>query len=663
MLRSQQIIKVTFLAFLLFPAILQSQVVVEKSREKVIISGKTYYIHIVKKGETAYSISKAYDVTVQDLTKENPSAENGVKVDQVLRIPVVESRSKPDKKEQSTKVTRDESKYIYHKLNPGESVFALSKKFGVSEDEILQSNAGIEINKMPVGFEIAIPRRQFMNSDQKLQVQEKTIIEHKVLKGENLYSIAGQYGTTVKELRRENKGLMFPKVDEFIRIPVVKVAETVIPAKQKPDTAIIIPQEQIILSERPLSLTPVSNLKGTFNVALLLPLYFEENAKRIEIDSSHIVKGKPVPRTIIRPVEWIYPESLGFVELYAGILIAADTLRSLGLDINLHVYDIKSDTVEVSRLIESGVLNSMDLIIGPVYSQNLSIVASYASRYEIPIISPVPLINNAPLDNNPFLFKVNPSIEVAQDAIAKRVVNFWDYNFVFIHSDSANTNPDVALFKNKIFKELTVKIPFDDVRFKFKEHVFYSRSVLGEDSINRLEHAMSGQAGNLVIIASEDPPVISECVANLKTLSKKYDIRLMGYPVMRELDNEDWKDYFDLGIEIYTPYWIDYNMRDIKNFDAAYRKYFFTEPSESSFAWEGYDLMYYFLSGLAIHGKKFISDPNMHNPDLLITSFQFKRKNAGSGFENQKLYLIKYVNEMDVKLLEEPVAAGKESIR
>jgi LysM repeat protein/ABC-type branched-subunit amino acid transport system substrate-binding protein len=661
MIRLLQIIKVAFLAFLFFTGILQAQVVVEKSKEKVIISGKTYYFHTVRKGETAYSISKAYEITLKDLINENPSSENGVKLDQVLKIPVVESKLKPQKKEPVARITRDESKYIYHKLIPGETVFALSKKFGVSEDEIVQNNIGVEINKMAVGFEIIIPRRQFMNNDQKLQVPEKGIIEHKVLKGENLYSIAGKYGITVKELRRENKGLMFPKVDEFIRIPVVKVAETVISEIQKSDTNIVVIEKPAGITERSVDFSPVTNLKGTFNVALLLPLYLEENGKRTDTDSSQIVKGKPVFRTTVRTEEWIYPESMGFVELYAGILIAADTLRSLGLNINLNVYDIKSDTMDVSKLIESGVLKNMDLIIGPVYSNNLSMIASYANTYEIPVISPVPLKNNAPLINNPYLFKVNPSVEVAQDAIAKRLNNFWDNNFIFIHSDSTHIDPDIDTFKNKIFRELTTKIPYEEL--KFKEFIFYSRSALGEDSINRLEHALSDQSKNFVIIASEDPAVMSECVANLKTLSKKFDIRVIGYPAMRELDNEDWKDFFDLGVELFTPYWVDYNTRDIENFNASYRKKFFTEPSESSFAWEGYDLMYYFLSGLAINGKKFISDPDMHNPDLLMTSFRFIRKDVGSGFENQNLYLIKFTNEMDIKLLEEPVVTVKDSIK
>jgi LysM repeat protein len=652
MMKFDPILFLAIISFLALPAAINSQVVVEKSKDKVVISGKQYYNHTVKKGETAYSISKAYGISVQDLIKENPSAEKSLKVGKSIRIPVTDSTQRPKTSPQSKKPVKDESKYIYHKLTTGETVFSLSKKYGVSEDEIVQSNPGLEINKMPPGYEIAIPRRQFNSTDQKLPAPEKNIIRHQVVKGQNLYTIAEKYGITVKELRRENKGLIFPKVDEFIRIPVPFVAEVAQAQKQMSDSALIGKEKNINQPGRTAEITPVDNLKGTFNVALLLPFYLEENTVRTVIDSSQMVKGKKIIKTSTRSEEWILPESLGFLELYEGVLIAADTLRSLGLDIILHVFDIKSDTIEVTRLIESGNLRGMDLIIGPVYSYNLSLVAAYASTFQIPVISPVPLRNNTPLNNNPFLFKVNPSVEVAQEAIAKRLVDFWYSNFIFIHSDSTHTNTDIDLFKNKIFRELTAKIPYEDL--KFKEFVFYSRSNLDEDSINRLEHALSDQTKNFVIIASEDPPMISECVANLKTLAKKFDIQVMGYPAMRELDNEDWKDFFDLGIELFTPFWIDYNFRDIKNFNRSFRKKFLTEPIESSYAWEGYDLTYYFLSGLAIHGKTFISNPDTHNPDLLITSYQFRRKAEGSGFENQKLYLIKFTNEMDLKLLDKP---------
>ena len=68
----------TVLALLMFFAEGDSQVVVERSKEKLIISGTPYYIHTVRKGETAYSISKAYNITVEDLTKENPPALYGL---------------------------------------------------------------------------------------------------------------------------------------------------------------------------------------------------------------------------------------------------------------------------------------------------------------------------------------------------------------------------------------------------------------------------------------------------------------------------------------------------------------------------------------------------------------------------------------------------------
>jgi LysM repeat protein/ABC-type branched-subunit amino acid transport system substrate-binding protein len=652
MMKFYKLILTALVTFLIFSIVIQAQVVVEKSKDKVVIDGKQYYIHITKKGETAYSISKAYGISVQDLTKDNPFLEGGLKTGQSLRIPIVEKTVKPVTAIKTNKPSKDNSKFIYHKLIAGETAFALSKKYGVSEDEIVQSNPGLEINKMPLGYEIAIPRREFNITENKLPAPEKSIIQHKVVKGENLYSIAEKYGVTVKELRHENKGLLFPKVDEYIRVPVQIIAEVVQSELLKTDSAAIAKEVIINLPERPLVITPVNNLKGSFNIALLLPLYFEENAIRSVIDTSQVVKGKSILKIINRPDEWIYPESLGFLELYEGVLIAADTLRSLGLDINLHVYDIKSDTIAVTRLIESDDLKNMDLIIGPVYSHNLSIVAAYANTYMIPVISPVPLKNNTPLINNPYLYKVNPSVEVAQDAISRRLVNFAYNNFVFIHSDSTHINPDIDTFKNKIFKELSSKIPYEEI--KFKEFIFYSRSNLDEDSINRLEHALSDKTRNFVIIASEEPPMISECVANLKTLSKKFDIQVMGYPAMRELDNEDWKDYFDLGVELYTPFWIDYNSKDVKNFNRTFRQKFLTEPIESSYAWEGYDLTYYFISGLAIHGKTFISNPDMHNPDLLMTSFQFRRKSDGSGFENQKLYLIKFANDMELKLLDKP---------
>lgn len=630
---------------------IHSQVVVERSKDKVIISGVPYYIHTVRKGETSYSISKAYGITVDELTKENPPALYGVNEGQVLRVPVKPEPETVVSVAQKGRLNRDESKFIYHNLSPGETVYSLSKSFGVSENEIISCNPGIDINKMSVGAEIAIPRRDFMNDKQKFNDQNSKFIYHKVVAGESLASIAQKYGLTLRELRRENRDLRFPQVGDYVRVPNLNIAENKLIEPVKADTVPAVITEPVVVLERPAGYTQVKNLKGSLNVAILLPFYLQENSKREYIDSSRLVKGKRNYKVISRPGDWIFDWSRDFVELYEGILVAADTLRSLGLNINLNVFDIKSDTIELTRLIKQGKLDHMDLIIGPVWSRNLSIVAAYAEQLGIPVVSPVPLFNNQVLLNNPDLFLANSSLEVAQKTLAKKVSEYYDHNFVFIYADTSGNDRDVKNFKDMILSDLSNKMPYEEI--KFKEFLFYSRSAFGNDSINRLGHALSDKSKNVVIIASEDAPVIGETIMSTHAFLKRFDIKVFGYPSMRDMNNLDPKYYFDLGVMLYSPYWIDYTKKDVKQFNSDFRQKFLTEPNELSYAWQGYDIAYYFLSGLAIHGKDFISHPEIHNPDLLQNQFDFRRIRQTDGFENQKLYLIKYTNDNNIELQDE----------
>lgn len=644
---------ITLFVILLLSYSSYSQVVVERSKNKVIISGVAYYVHLVKKGETAYSISKAYGTTVEELIKENPPVLYGVNEGQALRIPVDSVTDTPPSVTLQEQAERDYDRYIYHKLQPGETIYYLSRTYDVSENEIILSNPGIEIDNLPVGYEIAIPRREFMSEKERFDDQPQDYRYHKVLRGETLSSIADKYGISIRELRRENRGIRFPQVGDFIRIPRIIMFDRPVDEIPVPDS--LFAEEPVVMLERPAEYTPIENLRGSLNVAVLLPFYLDENTQRTEIDSSRWVKGKRTYKVIYKPEEWIFSRSLGFIEMYQGILIAADTLRSLGLDINLSVFDIKSDSLEITRLIRSGRLDRMDLIIGPVYSGNLSIVASYAGMFDIPVVSPVPLTNNHALRNNPSLFMASSSIEVPQNMLAREISRYYDHNIVFIHTDSAGIDQDVINLKNQIFAELSYKLPYDQI--KFKELIFYSRSVFGNDSINRLGHALSENTGNIIVIASEEAPVVSETLIDIHALSKKFDLKVFGYPSVRDLDNLDPKYLFELDLMIYSPYWIDYSKSDIKQFNADFRRKFFTEPSELSFAWQGYDIAYYFMSGLAIYGKRFIENPEIHNPDLLQTEFDFRRKTMTDGFENQKMFPIRYSNDYEIELIEENVFA------
>jgi LysM repeat protein len=660
-----------------------SQVAVERSKDKVVISGVAYYIHQVKKGETAYSISKAYGITVEELTKENPPAVYGLNAGQTLRIPVKPVAGTPDAQSEAGKNRHDESRFIYHSLKPGETIYFLSKTYDVSENDIIQNNPGIDITKLSVGMEIVIPKKDFMTSRQKFeepakpqtdfkdkekdkdkapvyvaapvviqdQPQEKGYIYHKVQKGESLSSIADRYGLSVRVLRKANRDIRFPQVGDSVKVPGIKNPEIKLAEPAAAAPVIAVNEAPAIKPERPAGFTPVTDLKGTLNVAVLLPFYLKENSLRTEVDSSKGAKGKRTIKFTQKNDDWIYPRSLDFVEMYEGILLASDTLRSLGMNVNLHAYDIKSDTIELSRIIAAGKLEGMDLIIGPVYSHNLSIVAAYAKDLGIPVVSPVPLFDNSVLSGNSDLFLASSSLEVAQLTLAKKFSEYPDHNFIFIHSDTSGVDGDVQRFRRLILAELGARMPYEEI--KFREFPFYSRSMFDSDSINRLSHALSDRSKNIVVIASEEAPVISETMIDVHSLSKRFDIKVFGYPVMRDLDNLDSKYFFDLDLMIYSPYWIDYSRNDIIQFNADFRQKFLTEPTEKSYAWQGYDIAYYFMSGLAIHGKEFIRHPEIHHPDLLQTDYDFVSKGDGSGYENRNMYLIRYTKDYEVKLVED----------
>ncbi|HCC69854.1 MAG TPA: hypothetical protein DEQ09_01675, partial [Bacteroidales bacterium] len=611
----------------------------EKSKDRVIIGGTSYYIHIVDTSQTLYSISKAYDVSTEIITKENPSAVYGLRIGQALKIPVIEQEQEKKK---------DTERYNYHILQKGESVYSLSRKYDVPEEQIIEANPEINIFDLHVGAEMAIPRKLFREQPQFFKTDEPGIILHRVEKGENYSSLARWYNVNVRDIRRINRGLLFPREGEIIRIPYdIQEEKQIIP---EADSAVINDEKLTYLFDgTPVDYTPVKDLEGKINVTLMLPLMLDENSSRKYIDSSDVHRqGRKKYKVVYRPSDWIYPRSEVFIEFYEGALLAIEALKQKGLDIDLQVFDTMRDSLRVERYLETGRLRDADLIVGPVYPDNLELVARYARRYRIPVVSPLASQKPEILRINPYLFKVQPSLNVVQDALAEEISNYYDHNLVFVHADSI-WSPDLSIeFKDKIYRRLRLKVPFDDI--SFREVFFTSRSKYN-DTINIIDHAMTVDRPNLLILASDDEAVMSEVIVNVHALLRRYDVKLIGYPDIRWLDNLDPMYFYELGIMLFTPNWVDYGQNDVRQFLKKYRELFKMEPPMRSYAWQSYDIMYYFISGLAIHGSEFMYRPSMHKPDLLQVDFNFDRTGLMNGFENNRLYLIRFKPDLKVEFI------------
>jgi LysM repeat protein/ABC-type branched-subunit amino acid transport system substrate-binding protein len=636
---------IVVLLFIVCLADASAQAPVKISNEKVSIDGVAYYIHIVGKGQTLYSISKAYHVTTEVLLKENRTAIYGLSEGDPLKIPVVmlDDPEIPDNE-------RDNDKYIYHTLQPGETVFALSRKYNIPEESIIESNPDVNVFDLPVGSEIAIPRKKFKEEHIDFQTDEYGFILHKVLRGESLSDIADHYDISVREIRNANKRLIFPKTGDYLRIPADEGTNIINPIADPAEVdSLLLKDENITLlfDGSNVDFTAIDELDGDIDVVLMLPLYLKENRARTYIDSSEYnSSGRKIYRTVRRPDDWIYPRSENFIEYYEGVLLAVDKLKSNGLSVNLTVYDTYGSAEVVDSLLENNRFRDVDLILGPVYSYNVEQVARYARRYRIPVVSPLATGNSEVLGGNPYLFKAQPSMEIVEEAMARTISEYHDYNLVFVHSDTSWSDNLSQGFKNIIYRKLRYVTPLSEINFR---EVLFSSSSNYNDTINIIDHALRKDIPNLIIIASSDEAVMTEVVVNAHTLLRNYDIEVIGFPEMRWLDNLDPLYFYDLGAMIFSPNWVDYTQGDVKEFIRKFRAKFNMEPPIRSYAWQSYDLSLYFMSGVALHGNSFMYNPGSHRPDLLQVDYKFRRTGLRNGYENNRLFLLKYTPEMTVE--------------
>ena len=634
------------LAVLLMPASLKSQtqtpvpVPVTLSGEKIVVEGRVYYMHQVMKGQTLYSIARAYSVSVDMVARENGLVDNAIKDGQVLRIP-------------AAAVDQGQAAMKNH---PAGTQTGTAGQTGQAQ-QAAQSGQPGQGKPAVAGAGAQVPQKQSSQDDR--------FIYHMVRRGETLGTIANDYGITVRDLKRANRGLLFPHEGDYLLIPKNKASyrsqdqragREQVPAGIPADTAIA--DTMAVIDEQETFTMPgeknrIDRLDGTVRVAVLFPFFVRENTARAYADTTERV----------RTGSQIYDGSLPFLEAYEGVLIAADSLRSLGLTVEMKVYDTGADSAEIKRLLRTGELDDVDLIIGPVFSYNLQQIAGWAAERDIPVVSPVPLRDSHIHENKPSLYRVFPSQEVVQDLIADEVTSRQGSRVIFLYSDTAMYDPATASLWQKV-KQATGDsaisgggrvVPYFYTGVTEKRNVY--STVASFES--QLDHARK----NIIVLATTSTPVVSSAFSALHSLTKRYDIMVIGYPEIRGLETVDLKYYYDLELHIPSESYVDYEAPGVKSFSAMYMKKFRTEPMAESFAWRGFDIAWYFIGGIASGGKSFLKDPGTFNPELLCLEPDFSRSSRNNGYENRGMFILHYRKDMTIEVLRprhQPLKGGND---
>ena len=139
------------------------------SKEKVKVSGKVCYSHVVLEKQTLYSISKAYNVSIEDIYKLNPTLqEQGLKKNSIILIPVAEpvkeevkaaedteakeAKETKEVKEVKTKATKKK----IHVRKWYEDIDMIADQYGVTVEDIMAAN-NLQSTKLANRQKLVIP--------------------------------------------------------------------------------------------------------------------------------------------------------------------------------------------------------------------------------------------------------------------------------------------------------------------------------------------------------------------------------------------------------------------------------------------------------------------------------------------------------------------------
>jgi LysM repeat protein len=665
-----------------------------------MLDSTVFVDHTVEAGQTLYSIGKHHNVGVDVLIEYNPSVKDGLSVGEILKVPVMPESI--NNSMDSTIVTgtdtiriQEATNFLEHVVQHGETLYSLSKKYDIAKEEILKYNpfaseilsVGAIVRIPETGKEIKPVEELISDAEERgLAIKDTFVWEdrryyyHEVMMKETLYSISKFYHIKIRKVVKANTDLDNDQLaqGDVIRIPKkdIKDIKTVARrVKQKyarlaetaPIREIV---EMVNQSVFPCDTFICSN-QDTFNVALMLPFYLFSNdtlgmGDTLIVDGDkadtryQITAGADNEEQIV-----IYDKSKVFLEFYEGFLLAVDTMKQQGLNINLHVFDTDKSADSVKAILEDSIMLTMDLIVGPVYNSTLSVVNEFSKEHNIKLVSPLMASSDEFVANNPNFIQVTPSQETKIKAFSTVLSNYFHKNIVVLHYGSLKEQDVVELYKKYLVPQLKLNAGTDDVMFSdylFDREKSFQIVKPRKDEENNdveiidhpLKKALIDSIPNLVILPSRERGLVSNTIRQLNTIYKEvasdYDITLCGFSNAMKYENIDMEYFHNLEFHTFTIFLPDYSKKEVKNFIKKYRASYFSEPDQ--FGFQGYDVGFYFLNLMKNYGPEFQDCIYKQINDTSITltqnEFHFIQKSSETGYENHQVFVLMYDHDYDI---------------
>ena len=415
---------------------------------------------------------------------------------------------------------------------------------------------------------------------------------HKVKKKETLFGIARQYGLTVQELLDANPEMNKPgyelKKDDFILIPYAK--DQTPAATPAPTT----------LASKPVA----SKQKNkTIKLGVMLPL--------------HDING----------------DGRRMVEYYRGLLMACDSLKKLGISVDVHAWNTP-DNADIAPVLRDKAAKQCDLIIGPLYSKQMAQLSDFVTQNDIRLV--IPFSINAPqLMTNKNIFQIYQSpLDFNELVISQFLSRFAGYHPVFI--DCNDSTSQKGAFTFSLRKQLDAK------------GIEYGITNLNTTGTS-FARSFSKSKPNVVILNTGRSPELNSAIAKLNGLTTPASgikVTLFGYTEWLMYTNYLLDSFYKY--DVYIPAAFHYNPLTSRTLrvQQKYRWNFHQDMmnAQPRFAITGFDHGMFFLQGFHQYGKDFTGAPGILGYEPVQTPLKFERI-ANGGLRNRSLYFVHYMPE------------------
>ena len=576
---------------------------VEKSAIIVFINGQKFYVHTVKAGDTLYSIAKTYEVSEDIIRQHNSSVANGLKIDQTVKIPVPESAQQSAREDK-----RRKKDFVIHKVKPGQTLYAIARDYNISVATLREDNPSINPQALSVGESLWIRRTEMgSSSEQQVQSEMAEYVEtlnratdddgydhHIVQVGETIYSLSRRYGISEAEFARLNDVSAGLKAGAMVRIPRQSVAEQV--------------AQEVEVAQSSTAEVHFSSISSseTLNVALMLPMNIENRA------------------------------NASYVEFYQGFLLGLETLKNTKRgETKLTVYNTGHDQQKVAQIVGSTMFEGTNLIVGPVYEDELEPVLRYAEKNSVPVVSP---LANIAAVQSPALYQLSPDAAHKYDKVADLVDGQRDVYMIYADSYDKEFEAEAKnLLHGRPYYSYTYS--FDDQKSVFRPRTPETPEVEGMDTI-----LMSERPRLFVVLANKEVDVdrILGTISSSKVAVTERSIPCAAYTVLGtsrwgRYSNIDHTTYFNNNVVMISTYHAKRDVSAVREFDSRYIEAYGALPS--LYAYRGYDTAILFGEGM--RGD---IDYNMLDKRYmpLQTVYKFAQESENGRYVNQEWMRIDY---------------------